>query len=70
MLPLVLVKTLGVFLNTFTADENYHVEDAQNLQLPIQMQLSEKGKTFSHFFFHFWILNQILNVLKKNDSHS
>ena len=37
MLPLVLVKTLGVFLNTFTADENYHVEDAQNLQLPIQM---------------------------------
>ena len=30
------------------------------------MQLSEKRKTFSEFFFfHFWNLHQILNILKK-----
>ena len=32
---------------------------------PIKMQLSSKPKTFSHFFFDFWNLNQTLNILKK-----
>ena len=47
---LVLGEILGVFVNTFTADVKYPVQGCENLQVPIQMQLSEKGKTFSEFF--------------------
>ena len=43
----------------------YPVQDCQNLLLPIQMQLSEKRKTFSEFLFHLWNLHEILNNLKK-----
>ena len=50
MSPLVFCEILGVFLNTLTADGKYPVPDCQNLQLAIQMQLSEKRKTFSQFF--------------------
>ena len=38
--PLVIWKILGVFLNTFTADDRYPDWDYENLPLPIQMQLS------------------------------
>ena len=47
---LVLGEILGVFVNTFTADVKYPVQGCENLQVPVQMQLSEKGKTFSEFF--------------------
>ena len=47
---LVLGEILGVFVNTLTADVKYPVQGCENLQVPIQMQLSEKGKTFSEFF--------------------
>ena len=33
-------EILGVFVNTLTADGKYLVEDSENLQFPIQMQLS------------------------------
>ena len=33
-------EILGVFVNTWTADYKYKVPDSENLQLPIQMQLS------------------------------
>ena len=55
------------FLNTLTADGRYPIEDWENLPFLIQMQLSEKRKTFSHFFFHLWTLHQTLNILKKKD---
>ena len=42
-----------MFLKTLTADEKYPVEDFQNLQRPIQMQLSEKRKAFSQYFVPF-----------------
>ena len=59
-------EILGVFVETVTADSKYPVPDFKNFQLPIQMQLSEKRKTFSQFFFfHFWKLHQILKILKK-----
>ena len=54
-----------MFVNTLTADGKYRGQYCENLQLPIQMQLSEKRKTFSQFFFHFWNLHQILNILIK-----
>ena len=53
MSPLVLGEVLVVFLNRSTADGNYPVQDCENLQLAIQMQLSEKRKTFIAFFVPF-----------------
>ena len=46
-------EILRVFVNRLTADDNYPDQDCENLQLPIQMQLSEKWKTFSQFFDSF-----------------
>ena len=47
MSPLVLGEVLVVFVNRLTADGKYPVQDCENLQLPIQMHISEKRKTFS-----------------------
>ena len=43
----------GAFVNTLAADGKYLVQNCENLQLPIQMQISEKRKTFSQFFVPF-----------------
>ena len=53
MSPLVLREILRVFLNTLTGDAKYSVEVWENLPLPIQVELSEKRKTFSQFFVPF-----------------
>ena len=53
MSPLVLGEILGVSVNTLTADPKYPIQDCENLQLPIQMQLSEKEKALSSFFVLF-----------------
>ena len=53
MSPLVLGEMSWVFVNTLTGDGKYPVQGCENLQLPIQMQLSEKPKTFSEFFVLF-----------------
>ena len=63
--PLMLGEVLVVFVNRLTADGKYPVHDYENLQLPTQMELPEKGKLFLNFLFHFWNLPQILNILKK-----
>ena len=69
--PLGLVEFLAVFANLLTPDGKYPVQDCDNLQLHIQMQFSEKRKSFFNFLFHLWNLHQILNLLKKKDhSHS
>ena len=65
MSPLLIGEILEVFVNTLTADDKCPLQDCENLPLPIQMQLSEKRKTFFIFLFYFWNLHQILNVLKK-----
>ena len=44
-------EIIGVFVNTLTADEKHPVPECENLQFLIQMQLSEKHKDFSQFFF-------------------
>ena len=38
--PLVKFDILGVFADTLTADDKYHVRDCENLLFPIQRQLS------------------------------
>ena len=53
MSPLVLGEILEVFLNILTADGKYRVQCCGNMQLPIQMQLSEKQKIFSEIFIPF-----------------
>ena len=53
MSPLVLGEIVGVFLNILTDDVMYPVQGCENLQLPIQMQLSGNQKYFSLFFVPF-----------------
>ena len=48
--PIVLGEILKVFVNTWIAADKYPIQDCENLRLPIQIQLSEKGKVFSAFF--------------------
>ena len=50
MSPLVLGEIVGVFVNTLTSDGKYPVQGCENLELPIQTQLSEKRKSFSEVF--------------------
>ena len=45
--PLVLGEILAMFVNTLTADGKYAVPGCENLELPIQMQLPKKSKSFS-----------------------
>ena len=42
-------QILGLLLNILTANEKYPVLIRHNLTIPIQMQLSQKQKTFSQF---------------------
>ena len=71
MSPLVLGKILEVFVNLVTSEAKYPLEDWENLPLPMQMQLSEKPKTFSRFSVPFlesaWIFT---HFHKKDDGHT
>ena len=46
---LLICQILGRLVNTFAADEKYPILNRDNLTIPIQMQLSQKQKTFSQF---------------------
>ena len=62
---------MGLLLNTLAADEMYPVLNRDNFVIPIQMQLSQKQKTFSEFFAAF--LKSILNFKhfeSRDDRHS
>ena len=64
-------KILSLFVNTLTVDDKQFLLNRDNLTEPIQMQLSQKQKTFSEFFFAF--LKSILNFKhfpKKDETHS
>ena len=68
---LLIHKILRLFVNPLTADDKHYLLNRDNLTEPIQMQLSQKQKTFSEFFFAF--LKSILNfkhLPKKDDPHS
>ena len=43
-------QILGLLLNTLTGDEKYPRLKIDTLMIPIQMQLSQKQKSFSQFF--------------------
>ena len=64
-------KILSLFVNTLTINEKHYLLTRDKLTQTIQMQLSQKKKTFSEFFFQF--LKSILNfqhLLKKDDPRS
>ena len=64
-------KILRLFLNTLTVNDKHYVLNRDNLMQPIQMQLSQKQKTFSEFFFV--VLKSIRNfkiLTNKNDPRS
>ena len=68
---LVIYKIHRLFVNILTADDKHYLLNRDNLTQPIQMQLSQKQKTFSQFFFAF--LKSILNfkhLPTKGDPHS
>ena len=50
---LVMCEILAVVVNTMTTNKKYPLRNCENLQLPIQMQLSRKQKSFSEFFVAF-----------------
>ena len=54
---LVILKILGLFVNTFTAYDKYFVLNREYLTHPIHMQLSQTQENFLNFFLHFWNLD-------------
>ena len=64
-------KILRLFVNTLTVDDKHYLLNRDNLTQRIQMQLTQKQKTFSEFLFAF--LKSILNfkyLPTKDDRHS
>ena len=61
-------KFVRLFVNALTADDKHNLLNRDNLRQPIQMQLSQKQRTFSEFFF-FAFLKTILSFepFRKND---
>ena len=51
--PLLKIEILGVFDNTLTTDDKYHVQDCENLLFPNQRKLSFELKTYSILFVPF-----------------
>ena len=64
-------KILKLFVNTFTINDKHYLLNRDNLTQPIQMQLSQKQKNFSEFFFAFFkfILN-FKHLPTKDDSRT
>ena len=53
-------KILRLFVNTLTVNDKHYLLNRENLTQPVNMQLSQKQKTFSGFFFA--LLKAILNL--------
>ena len=58
---------MGLRLNTLSTDEKYPVLSTENLTIPIQMQLSQKQKTFSEFFAAFLKFRVNFEYFEKTD---
>ena len=67
---LVIHKILRPFVNTLAVNDKHYLLNRDNLTQPIQIQLSQKQKIFSEFFFAF--LKTLLNfkpLTKRDDPH-
>ena len=67
-------KILTPFVNRLTVNDKDYLLNTDNLTQLIHMQLSQKQKTFSQFFFFFFaFLKSILyfkHLPKQDDAHS
>ena len=60
-----------MFRDTLTANDDYPVQDCENLSSPIQMHLSLKPTIFSHFLVSFLeSTSNFKHFQKKDDRHS
>ena len=59
-------KSLRLFVNTMNAVDKCSLPIRDNLMEPIDMQLSQKLKTFCSFILHFRNLGYILDIFRKN----
>ena len=62
---LVISKMLWLFANTFTADDKYFPLSRDNFTQPIQIQLSQRWKTFSELSSRLLKFGLNLNIFKK-----
>ena len=64
-------KIIRLFVNELTVNDRHYLLNREQLTKPIQMQLSEKQKTFCQFLFAFlvYILN-FQHLPKKDDPRS
>ena len=63
-------QILGLLVNTLATDEKYAVLKRDNLTIPIQIQLSQKQKTFSQFVAAFLKSSLSFRIFEeKNDPH-
>ena len=63
-------QILVLLVNTLAANEKYPVLNRDNLTIPIQMQLSQKQKTFSQFLVVFLKSRLNLECFEiKDDTH-
>ena len=64
-------QILRLFVNPLSAEDKHYLLNKNKLMLPIQMQLSQKQKTFSEFFFGFSKSMLIFKHFpKSHDPHS
>ena len=56
-----------MFVNKLSADGKYPVQYCKNLQLPTQMQLSEKQNNYSKSFVPFMESTSNFKLFKKKD---
>ena len=64
-------KILSLFVNTLTVNDKHYLLNRDNLPQPIHMQLCQKQRNFSEFFFAF--LKSRLNfkdLTKEHDPRS
>ena len=60
-----------LFPKTLSADGKYSLLNRDNLTQPIEMQVSQKQKTFSRFFCAFWKSSlNFEHFQKKGETHS
>ena len=63
-------QIVRLLVNTLPVDEKYPVLNRDNLKIPIQMQLSQKHKTFCQFFTAFLKSSWNFELFdKKDDTH-
>ena len=64
-------KILGLFVKTFTVDDKHYLLTRDNLTQRIQIQLSQKEKTFLKSFLGFFkSILHFKHLPKKDERHS